>query len=42
MTLVEKRGVGAGREEGADLNNPPYAIHNGKIQSLYTTVAIRL
>jgi alpha-glucosidase len=42
MTMVEKRGVGAGSEEGVDLNNPPYAIHNGKIRSFYTNVAIRL
>ncbi|KAG1730127.1 glycosyl hydrolases family 31-domain-containing protein [Suillus paluster] len=28
MTVIEKRGVGAGSEVGVDLNNPPYAIHN--------------
>ncbi|KAG1879989.1 glycoside hydrolase family 31 protein [Suillus subluteus] len=28
MTMIEKRGVGASSEEGVDLNNPPYAIHN--------------
>ncbi|KAG0697210.1 glycoside hydrolase family 31 protein [Suillus ampliporus] len=28
MTVVEKRGVGSGAEQGVDLNSPPYAIHN--------------
>jgi alpha-glucosidase len=40
MTIIEKRGVGAGSEEGVDLNSPPYAIHNGMNQFLYTIVAI--
>jgi hypothetical protein len=31
MAVVEKRGVGAGGQQGVDLNSPPYAIHNGKI-----------
>jgi len=34
MAVIAKRGVGAGGEQGVDLNSPPYAIHNGKIRSL--------
>ena len=37
MAVIAKRGVGAGGEQGVDLNSPPYAIHNGKIRSLYFT-----
>jgi len=36
MTVIEKRGVGAGGEQGVNLNNPPYAIHNGKFLPVYT------
>ena len=28
---VSKRGLGAANETGIDINNPPYAIHNGKV-----------
>ncbi|OJA14820.1 hypothetical protein AZE42_04200, partial [Rhizopogon vesiculosus] len=35
MTVIEKRGVGAGGEQGVNLNTPPYAIHNA-IGSLNT------
>ncbi|KAJ8591089.1 glycoside hydrolase family 31 protein [Rhizopogon salebrosus TDB-379] len=34
MAVVEKRGAGAGGQQGVDLNSPPYAIHNA-IGSLY-------
>ncbi|KAJ8583907.1 hypothetical protein M405DRAFT_827759 [Rhizopogon salebrosus TDB-379] len=34
MAVVEKRGVGAGGQQGVDLNSPPYAIHNA-IGALY-------
>lgn len=27
---LAKRGLGAGKQSGVDLNTPPYAIHNGK------------
>lgn len=27
---ITKRGTGAGDQDGVDLNEPPYAIHNGK------------
>jgi hypothetical protein len=26
---LTKRGLGAGKQTGVDLNSPPYAIHNG-------------
>lgn len=26
---LAKRGLGAGKQSGVDLNTPPYAIHNG-------------
>lgn len=32
------RGLGAGAEEGVDLNTPPYAIHNGLLTVLFFTV----
>ena len=28
-SAVSKRGLGAGKQTGVDLNTPPYAIHNG-------------
>ena len=28
-TTLTKRGIGAGKQSGVDLNAPPYAIHNG-------------
>ena len=31
---INKRGLGAGQEKGVDLNTPPYAIHNGKSNSI--------
>jgi alpha-glucosidase len=37
---VEERGVGAGGEQGVNLNTPPYAIHNGRFHSSYITVLI--
>jgi alpha-glucosidase len=33
--VVEKRGIGAGGEQGVNLNSPPYAIHNGKFHLSY-------
>jgi alpha-glucosidase len=38
MTVIEKRGVGAGGEQSVSLDSPPYAIHNGKFRPLHTTV----
>ncbi|KAI0329976.1 hypothetical protein GY45DRAFT_1324212 [Cubamyces sp. BRFM 1775] len=29
FTALSKRGIGAGKQKGVDLNSPPYAIHNG-------------
>lgn len=28
-STLSKRGIGAGKQVGVDLNTPPYAIHNG-------------
>ncbi|PPQ96096.1 hypothetical protein CVT26_004728 [Gymnopilus dilepis] len=29
LSIVSKRGLGAGKQRNVDLNTPPYAIHNG-------------
>ncbi|KAF8965499.1 glycosyl hydrolases family 31-domain-containing protein [Flammula alnicola] len=29
LTIINKRGLGAGKQQDVDLNTPPYAIHNG-------------
>lgn len=28
-STIGKRGLGAGLQDGVNLNSPPYAIHNG-------------
>lgn len=34
-SIVSRRGLGAGKQRNVDLNTPPYAIHNGKINLLF-------
>lgn len=37
LTTLSKRGIGAGKQTGVDLNTPPYAIHNGNLSMRHSS-----